>query len=101
MSMRTFNLLFNDLNLLIENLTPTMQKAHQLEDMKAAIEHIDHSIQNQSISLSAALGLIYSITETVGVIIGDPDLPRHIHNGYEGLAEVAIELQIKIQNLRS
>ncbi len=76
-----------------------MPKVDQLQDIAAAIDHIDNSIKNQSISLSAALGLIYSITETLGVLIGDPDLPNHLHNAYEGLAEVSVELETRIQNM--
>jgi hypothetical protein len=78
----------------------SIKKFPPLENIASAVDHIDHSVKTQSISLSAALGLIYSITETLGVIIGDPDLPNHIHSGYEGLAEIAMELQTRIENLK-
>ena len=77
-----------------------IRKLPVLENIASAVNHLDHSVKTQSISLSAALGLIYSITETLGVLIGDPDLPRHIHSGYEGLAEIALELQTRIENLQ-
>lgn len=78
----------------------TIRKLPALENIASAVDHIGHSVKTQSISLSAALGLIYSITETLGVLIGDPDLPRHIHSGYEGLAEIALELQTRIEHLQ-
>jgi hypothetical protein len=77
-----------------------IRKLPPLENIASAVDHIDHSVKTQSISLSAALGLIYSITETLGVLIGDPDLPSHIHSGYEGLAEIALELQTRIEHLQ-
>jgi len=78
-----------------------IKKFPPLENIASAVDHIDHSVKTQSISLSAALGLIYAITETLGVIVGDPDLPSHIHSGYEGLSEIALELQSKIQRLKN
>ena len=49
--------------------------------------------------MGAAKGIIYSITETLGTMIGDPDLPSHLRSGYEGVLEVAHELQAKIAKL--
>ena len=49
--------------------------------------------------MGAAKGIIYSITETLGTMIGDSDLPSHLRSGYEGVLEVAHELQEKIAKL--
>jgi hypothetical protein len=64
-----------------------------------AVNHIDHAISSKSIAVGAAKGIIYSITETLGAMIGDPDLSSHLRSGYEGVLEVAHELQAKIAKL--
>lgn len=76
------------------------KKFANIENIRAAIDHVDESVKSNSIAVSAALGIIYSITETIGTIIGDPDLPKHIHSGYESLAELALELQTKIESMQ-
>ena len=77
------------------------KKHANIEHIRAAIDHIDESVKKNSIAVSAALGIIYSITETLGTLIGDPDLPKHVHSGYESLAEIALELQTKIEAMQS
>jgi hypothetical protein len=64
-----------------------------------AVNHVDKAVSNQSIAVGAAKGIIYSITETLGTMIGDPDLPSHVRSAYEGVLEVAHELQAKIAKL--
>ncbi len=64
-----------------------------------AVNHIDQAVSSQGIATSAAKGIIYSITETLGTMIGDPDLPSHLKSGYEGVLEVAHELEAKIAKL--
>ena len=64
-----------------------------------AVNHIDEAVSSRSIAVGAAKGIIYSITETLGTMIGDPDLPSHLRSGYEGVLEVAHELQAKIAKL--
>jgi len=64
-----------------------------------AVNHIDEAVATKSIALGAAKGIIYSITETLGSMLGDPDLPAHLRSGYEGVLEVAHELQVKIAKL--
>ena len=64
-----------------------------------AVNHIDEAVSSKSIAVGAAKGIIYSITETLGTMIGDSDLPSHLRSGYEGVLEVAHELQEKIAKL--
>ena len=64
-----------------------------------AVNHIDEAVSNQSIAVGAAKGIIYSITETLGTMIGDPDFPSHLRSAYEGVLELAHELQAKIAKL--
>jgi hypothetical protein len=35
--------------------------------------------------------------ETLGALIGDPDLPEHARSGYEGLLETARELRARLE----
>lgn len=65
----------------------------------AAINHIDSALSVNQITHSAAKGLIYSLIETLGSMIGDPDLPNHMRSGYEGVLEVAQELERKIESI--
>jgi hypothetical protein len=64
-----------------------------------AINHVDKALSNNEMALGAAKGIIYSIVETLGTMMGDPDLPSHLYSGYEGTLELARELQAKINQL--
>jgi hypothetical protein len=68
------------------------------EHLEAALEHLDHAVTSGNIAAGAAKGLIYSVVETLGVLVGDPDLPEHARAGYEGLLETARELRAKIEH---
>ena len=68
------------------------------EHLEAALEHLDSTLSSGSIAAGAAKGLIYSVIETLGVLVGDPDLPEHVRSGYEGLLETARELRAKIEH---
>jgi len=75
------------------------QKKPEIPDisqMNEALAHVDEGVRSGSIAAGAARGLLYSLIETLGVVVGDPDLPEHARSGYEGLLEVARELRIKI-----
>ncbi len=61
-----------------------------------AVTHIDEAVASETIAISAARGLIYSVTETLGTMLGDPDLPSHLRSGYEGALELARELKAKL-----
>jgi len=66
------------------------------EQMDAALGHVGQLLRTGGIAQGAAKGLLYSIIETLGVLVGDPDLPEHARAGYEGLLESARELHAKI-----
>jgi hypothetical protein len=63
-----------------------------------AVNHIDEAVASETIAISAAKGLIYSVTETLGTMLGDPDLPSHLRSGYEGALDLARELKAKLAN---
>jgi len=50
-----------------------------------AVNHIDEAVENSTIAAGAAKGLIYSIVETLGTMVGDPDLPHICALGTKGL----------------
>jgi hypothetical protein len=66
------------------------------EHFDAAIGHVDSLWSSGNIAASAARGILYSIVETLGTFVGDPDLPEHVRAGYVGLLESARELRVKI-----
>ena len=59
---------------------------HKLENLEAAVDHLHKSIESQSIAVGAAKGILFSLIETLGALIGDPDLPEHARSGYERCA---------------
>lgn len=61
-----------------------------------AVNHIDDAVENNSIATGAAKGLIYSVIETLGTMVGDPDLPSHLKSGYMGVLDLAVELEAKL-----
>lgn len=66
---------------------------HKLENLEAAVAHLHKSIESQSIAVGAAKGILFSLIETLGALIGDPDLPEHARSGYEALRDKASELR--------
>ncbi|MBU6504535.1 MAG: hypothetical protein KGQ63_02500 [Betaproteobacteria bacterium] len=70
----------------------------QQEHLEAALDHLEHAIQSGSIATGAAKGLLYSVTETLGVLVGDPALPDQLRDGYEGLLEAARELRARLES---
>ena len=54
---------------------------HKLENLEAAVDHLHKSIESQSIAVGAAKGILFSLIETLGALIGDPDLPEHARSG--------------------
>ena len=61
-----------------------------------AVNHIDEAVANQSIAISAAKGIVFSLVETLGAMVGDPDLPAHLKSGYMGALDLAVELEAKL-----
>ena len=38
-----------------------------------AVNHIDVAVTNKTIAIGAAKGIVYSLVETLGSMVGDPD----------------------------
>ncbi len=76
---------------------PAVDDAPQIEHFDAALTHVDESYAAGKIAAHAAKGIVYSIIETLGTLVGDPDLPAHARSGYEGLLKTARELRAKIE----
>ncbi|TAM06317.1 MAG: hypothetical protein EPN70_06180 [Paraburkholderia sp.] len=68
-----------------------------LEHLSAAFNHVDEGVKSGKIAAGAARGLVYSLVETLGALVGDPDLPEHARSGYQGLLEAARELRVKLE----
>ncbi len=68
----------------------------ELDNLNDALDHVDTLLSSGNIAVSAAKGILYSLIETLGALVGDPDLPEHSRAGYEGLLETARELRAKI-----
>lgn len=68
----------------------------ELDNLNDALDHVDTLLSSGNIAVSAAKGIVYSLIETLGALVGDPDLPEHSRAGYEGLLETARELRAKI-----
>jgi hypothetical protein len=77
----------------------TDEETHpELEHFDAALTHVDDSIAAGRMAAGAAKGILYSIIETLGTLVGDPDLPAHARSGYEGLLETARELRARLDH---
>ena len=68
----------------------------EIEQLDAALSHVDQQMSSGGIASGAAKGIVYSLIETLGALVGDPDLPEHARSGYEGLLEAARELRAKL-----
>lgn len=77
------------------NSAPTPDSQHQ--ELHDALHHIHQQISAGQIATGAARGILFCLTETLGTLIGDPDLPQHVRSGYEGLLETAREIHLKLK----
>lgn len=77
--------------------TPDDNGEHKLEHLEAAVNHLHESIESQSIAAGAAKGILFSLIETLGALVGDPDLPEHARSGYEALRDKARELRATLE----
>lgn len=68
----------------------------ELNHLDDALNHVNALLSSGNIAASAARGILYSLIETLGALVGDPDLPEHSRAGYEGLLETARELRARI-----
>jgi len=62
----------------------------------AAISHVDSAYASGVMAAGAAKGILYSVIETLGTLVGDPDLPEHARSGYRALRTSAQELRTRI-----
>ena len=69
------------------------------EELRNAVQYLREGIHSGKIAVSVAKGILYGLTETIGVIIGDIDLPNHLQVGYQGIIEEIIELNNETNNL--
>ncbi|MFC0399758.1 hypothetical protein [Paraburkholderia rhizosphaerae] len=69
-----------------------------MKHLDAAVTHVGEMVSSGNIAASAARGILYSLIETLGTLVGDPDLPEHARSGYEGLLETARELRAKVEH---
>jgi len=82
------------------SLKPSTADGSIFQSLQAAIIHVDEAIGQQSIPFAAARGIVYSLIEMLGAMMGTPNLPEHLLSGYEGLLEAANELEAKIHQLK-
>ncbi|EON16461.1 hypothetical protein ASL20_10440 [Cupriavidus necator] len=76
---------------------PEPGQAPDVDHLSDALDHISSAVETNSIASGAARGLVYSIIETLGTLVGDPDLPEHARSGYEGLLETAREIRARLE----
>ena len=83
-----------------QDVTPTSLKGDRLnlENQNTKHKHKKQQKTSGSIASGAAKGILYSLIETLGTFVGDPDLPEHARSGYEGLLEAARELRAKLEH---
>lgn len=72
-------------------------KTPDVEHLSDALDHLHTAVETNSIATGAAKGLVYSVMETLGTLVGDPDLPEHARSGYEGLLETAREIRARLE----
>jgi hypothetical protein len=68
-----------------------------VDHMSDALAHLNSAVESENIAAGAARGLLYSIIETLGTLVGDPDLPEHARSGYLGLLETARDIRARIE----
>jgi hypothetical protein len=76
---------------------PESGQAPDVDHLSDALDHLSSAVETNSIASGAAKGLVYSIIETLGTLVGDPDLPEHARSGYEGLLETAREIRARLE----
>jgi len=64
----------------------------------ASVDYVNELVASKGMAVGVAKGLLYSMVETLGVIVGDPDLPNHVRTGYQEALELARELQAKLHH---
>ena len=68
----------------------------QIEHLDAAIGHVDALLASDDSSVKAVRGILFSLSQTLGNRVGDPNLPEHIQTGYAKLHDVVNLLHAKL-----
>ncbi len=68
-----------------------------MDHLSDALAHLNSAVKPTALPRARPCGLVYSVMETLGTLIGDPDLPEHARSGYEGLLETARELRARLE----
>jgi len=63
------------------------------KELIGAVKYIEEGVSSGRVAKGVAKGLLYSLTETLGVMLGDIDLPNHIQVGYQGVLEEIAEVE--------
>lgn len=73
-----------------------MDKLPSSEHFQSALDHVNKHLSLGEMTAGAAKGILYSLSEVLGTVIGDPNLPEHIKSGYQGVLEIVREVQLKL-----
>jgi|GEM_PF-1141717 len=63
------------------------------KELIGAVKYLEEGVSTGRVAKGVAKGILYSLTETLGVMLGDIDLPNHIQQGYQGVLEEIAEVQ--------
>lgn len=58
-----------------------------------AVIHIDQAVAGNTIAPAAAKGIVYSLVETLGSMVGDPDLPVDLKSAYLDDLDLAVDFE--------
>ncbi|HQT81972.1 MAG: hypothetical protein B7Z60_06855 [Ferrovum sp. 37-45-19] len=75
-----------------------LNKQEQAQFLLDAVDHLKSETDKHEHINGAFRGLVYSVVETLGQLVGDPELPQHMKSGIEGALEVAREIQHTISH---
>jgi hypothetical protein len=86
-------------------MSKTSRRLAQQDTAASSEKHVEESAKasavnsNEVVSTSTAKGLVYSLGETLGVMLGDPCLPEHMRSGYQGLMEMVRKVEGRIESI--
>ncbi len=83
---------------MMKNRLQEMASNHedQMEHLDAAINHVDALLASDDSSVKAVRGILFSLSQTLGSKVGDPNLPDHIQTGYAKLHDAVNFLHSKL-----
>ena len=76
-------------------------KHPSLDNLHAAVHHLQDLLQHHPHALPAAEGLLEGLVFMTGTLLGDPQLPEQLQSGYQGVLEMAHQLQDKLKSQNS